>query len=236
MIQLPKAIDRNKFTYLLILLLLNILFLPALISFRLEVFPNSGLILTSAAFTLLMLFAIAIASTSRYIIILALAIILPDLYLIWSRLGLVENDWRFILRNLLDVAILSLVTVSILKYIFSTKKITFDYITAALCVYLVLGLLWVSLYSIADGIQPGSFLLPDDGLSNYIGNDIHGESLVRRIYFSFVTLLTLGYGDIVPIGSIARLLATLEALIGQIFLVVLVSRLVGIHVAQSLEK
>ena len=236
MIQLPETLERNKFTYLLIVLLLNILFLPALISFRLEEFPNIGVILTSAAFTLLMLFAIVVTSANRFIIILAIAIVLPNLILLWLRIGIEEEDWRFMLRNILDVAFLSLVTVLIIRYIFSTKRITFDYINAALCVYLILGLLWVSLYEIAENIEPGSFVLPNDGLADFSGDENHGDILVRKIYFSFVTLLTLGYGDVVPIHSIARLLAIMEALIGQIFLVVLVARLVGIHVAQSLEK
>ena len=236
MIQLPETLDRYKFTYLLIVLLLNILFLPALISFRLEEFPHIGLILSSAAFTLLMLFAIVVTSPNRFIIIFAVAIILPNLFLIWLKMGVEQGDWRFMLRNILDVAFLSLATVLIIKHIFSTNRITFDYINAALCVYLILGLLWVSLYDIAEIIEPGSFVLPNDGLADFDGDENRGDIVIRKIYFSFVTLLTLGYGDVSPIHSIARLLTIIEALIGQIFLVVLVARLVGIHVAQSLEK
>ena len=236
MIQLPETLDRNKFTYLLIILLLNILFLPALISFRLEEFPHIGLILSSAAFTLLMLFAIVFTSHNRFIIIIAIAIILPNLFLIWLKMEVEQGEWHILLRNILDVAFLGLVAVLIIKYIFSTNRITFDYINAALCVYLILGLLWVSLYDIAEIIEPGSFALPNDGLTNFDGHEIRGDVVIRKIYFSFVTLLTLGYGDVSPINSIARLLAIIEALIGQIFLVVLVARLVGIHVAQSLDK
>ena len=236
MIQLPETLDRNKFTYLLIILLLNILFLPALISFRLEEFPHIGLILSSAAFTLLMLFAIVFTSHNRFIIIIAIAIILPNLFLIWLKIGVEQVEWHILLRNILDVAFLGLVAVLIIKYIFSTNRITFDYINAALCVYLILGLLWVSLYDIAEIIEPGSFVLPNDGLTNFDGHENRGDVVIRKVYFSFVTLLTLGYGDVSPINSIARLLAIIEALIGQIFLVVLVARLVGIHVAQSLDK
>ncbi|HMF13670.1 MAG TPA: potassium channel family protein, partial [Gemmataceae bacterium] len=53
---------------------------------------------------------------------------------------------------------------------------------------------------------------------------------------SFVTLTTLGYGDIVPVSPIARTLASLEAITGQLFLAVLVARLVGLHIAESLEQ
>jgi hypothetical protein len=55
------------------------------------------------------------------------------------------------------------------------------------------------------------------------------------LYFSFATLTTLGYGDIVPVSAIARTLATLEAITGQLYLAVLVARLVGLHIAESLE-
>ncbi len=227
--------SRYPFTILLVVLLLNILLLPAFISLSSEHYPDMGLIVASALFTLLMFIVIAVTSANRLIIILVISLIIPDLFLTWARHGLEENDWRFILRNTLDVTILSIATISVLKYVFSIKKVTFDYINATLCVYLILGLLWVSLYSIAESIQPGSFLFPDDGLGAFV-DDSHGDSAVRRIYFSFVTLLTLGYGDVVPVHSIARLLAILEALIGQIFLVVLVARLVGVYVAQSFEK
>ena len=235
MIQLPESFERNKFTYLMVILLLNILFLPALISFRLEDLPHIGLLLNSAGFTLILLFAIFMTGNKR-IATLAILFIIPNLILTWARIGVVESDWRFVIRNIFDVIILSLVTYSIIKYIFSSKKITFDYISAALCVYLILGLLWVSLYDLAAVIEPVSFDLPEDSFGDFLGKEEYGGSVIRKLYFSFVTLLTLGYGDIVPIHSFARLLAILEALIGQIFMVVLVARLVGIHVAQSLEK
>jgi voltage-gated potassium channel Kch len=59
---------------------------------------------------------------------------------------------------------------------------------------------------------------------------------MRFLYFSYVTMTTLGYGDITPIAPIARSLAMLEALIGQIYLVVMIAWLVGMNVSQSLGK
>ena len=56
------------------------------------------------------------------------------------------------------------------------------------------------------------------------------------IYYSFVTLSTLGYGDIVPKVSAARMLAAVEAITGQLYLAVLVARLVGLHISQSTPK
>jgi voltage-gated potassium channel Kch len=55
-------------------------------------------------------------------------------------------------------------------------------------------------------------------------------------YYSYVTLTTLGYGDIIPISTSARSLALLEAMMGQLYLAVLVARLVGLHISQSMMK
>ncbi len=63
-----------------------------------------------------------------------------------------------------------------------------------------------------------------------------GDDSTAVIYYSFVTLTTLGYGDIVPISPAARVLATGEAVIGQIYLTVLVARFVGMHIAQEMAR
>ncbi len=60
-----------------------------------------------------------------------------------------------------------------------------------------------------------------------------GLQLEIPIYYSFVTMTTLGYGDIVPVNPAARMLSVLQALTGQLYLVVLVARLVGLHIAHS---
>ena len=107
-----------------------------------------------------------------------------------------------------------------------------DLIKAALCAYLVIGLMCAAQYAAIEAIWPGSFQLPDDGAS-FATPGFNVDEAVLRIYFSFVTLLTLGYGDVYPIGAVARIATVVEAFAGQIVLVVLVARLVGVHVAQS---
>ena len=62
------------------------------------------------------------------------------------------------------------------------------------------------------------------------------ESVVVAVYFSFVTITTLGYGDIIPISPIARMLSVMEALIGQLYLIVMVARLVALNCTQSKEN
>jgi len=233
---LIKLFREYQFTILLLSLLLNILLIPAISSLSSDQFPNIGRVALSASLTLLMFVAIFVTSTSRLTKGIALLLMLPALVLMWASYGVPHSNWQYILQQLLTAAFLSLVTISLIKYVFSCKKVTFDLINAALCAYLIIGFLWVSLYAVVESVQPGSFLLPEDGLGAFIGQDQHGDLFSRQLYFSFVTLLTLGYGDLVPVHSVARLLAITEAFIGQVFLVVLVARLVGVHVAQSFQK
>ena len=74
-----------------------------------------------------------------------------------------------------------------------------------------------------EGFQPGSF--------SGLGQQGHALSW-RFLYFSFVTLTTLGYGDITPVHPLARSMATIEALTGQLYIAVLVARLIGLHIIQ----
>jgi voltage-gated potassium channel len=90
-----------------------------------------------------------------------------------------------------------------------------------------MALAWSSIFAVVESLHPGSFSLPD----------IEGISPSRGfLYFSFVTITTLGYGDITPVTSLARSLSILEAVIGQLYLVVQVAWLVGVHVSQSMLK
>lgn len=99
-------------------------------------------------------------------------------------------------------------------------------IAGAVTIYLVLGLIWMRLYQLLESVSPGSFRFP-------AGEDLNAAALS---YFSFVTLATLGYGDITPISLVARDLAVLEAVMGQLYLVILISWLVSQGVEKSGKK
>lgn len=92
-------------------------------------------------------------------------------------------------------------------------------IIAGISSYLILGFLWANLYSIHEDLFPGGF------------QSLDGEILTREtcnfLYFSFVTLTTLGYGDVIPIASLARALAILEAACGTLFVAVFIASLVS---------
>lgn len=120
----------------------------------------------------------------------------------------------------------------ILTEVLQENDITLDRIYAAASVYLLLGLAWGFLYLVIEVLFPGSFHL--DQVSNNVQSMAY--EIPQLLYFSFVTLTTLGYGDIVPINLTAKSLACIEAIMGQLYLLVLISRLIGIYVAKMTQK
>lgn len=111
-----------------------------------------------------------------------------------------------------------------LRFILSEGAVSSERIFAALNVYLLVGIMCGLLFCILEEEWPGSF--------SYQGSSLHESrenTLAHTIYFSFVTLGTLGYGDIIPVGGPARALAVTEAICGQMYLVVVVARLVSLY-------
>jgi voltage-gated potassium channel Kch len=88
--------------------------------------------------------------------------------------------------------------------------------------------MWGEGYGLIELLRPGSLKLPSV-------DPVAGPRAMLQ-YFSFVTITTVGYGDIYPVSPLARATAATEALLGQLYLVVLVARLVGLHTAQEARE
>jgi hypothetical protein len=131
------------------------------------------------------------------------------------------------------IAFLGFISLTILTHVLSPRHVTLNTIFGALCVYILIGVMWAHIYSAVQLLQ---FNLDPFGLGLILeaGGDVKAvrtQALSALMYHSFVTLTTLGYGDIVPATQTARSLCILEAIVGQIFLVVLVAGLVGHYVS-----
>lgn len=130
---------------------------------------------------------------------------------------------------------LMVTVVAIVYRLFTVKRVTLDTISAAICAYLLMALAWGFVYALVEVRRPGSFsakLLTSaaPGASAVI------EMLHNFIYYSFVCLTTTGYGDIAPISDVARIMSVLESVTGQLYLTILIARLVSIEVAQSMME
>jgi hypothetical protein len=118
-------------------------------------------------------------------------------------------------------------TLVILTHVLCAKKVTSETLYGAVCVYLMFGMTWMLGYRLIDEFYPGSFYL---GAERSAGGIFEVADL---LYYSFVTLTTLGYGDILPLSSQARSLAMLEATCGALYLAILIARLVSLYTTQS---
>lgn len=111
----------------------------------------------------------------------------------------------------------------IFRFVLHTPRVDANALCAGLSGYLILGLLWVPAYSIVGQMNPQAFVL---GAGAEPGAVMDG---FRAFYFSFITLCTVGYGDVVPVSNVARMLAVTEAIAGLFYVAVLISRLVAIY-------
>lgn len=156
----------------------------------------------------------------------AVVLLVLTLILMWlAKLGWLKASMVF---PLLLAFYLGTLVYSFLRYILAARRVDANVICAALCTYLVLGLLWGALFQVLENIAPGSFA------GQLLDSASDPEDKAHYLnYFSFVTLSTLGFGDITPQTHGAAALCQAEAILGQFFTVVLVARLVGIQVAQE---
>ena len=122
----------------------------------------------------------------------------------------------------------SVLGITMLLCVLKDEKVTTNTISGALCFYLLLGVIWASLFTAMETLQPGSFLFEGESMSLRSDN-LYGDF----IYYSFVTMTTLGYGDIAPSSHPARALSSLEAVMGQLYIAVLIARLVGLHIVHA---
>lgn len=176
--------------------------------------------------TAVTIFAVASVSEKRGLLavfsLLAVAIIAGTWYAHWFPGYSVALSVHF-----LGVLFLALVVGAILTHVFRSTHITRETITGAICAYLLIGSMWAHVFSIVENVSPGSFADNSIEANAASGPEPMRDQADRFTYFSFVTLTTLGFGDMTPLSRPARNLTALEAIFGQLYLAVLIARLVG---------
>lgn len=115
----------------------------------------------------------------------------------------------------------------VLYNVLRQRTVTLDTLAGAACAYLFIGFMWAMLFMLLDRFEPGSIQFPEAWTQVPAGSEA-----ARYVYFSFVTLTTVGYGDIVAKTVDASGLVVAEAVIGQLYLTILIARLVGLHLSE----
>ncbi|MCK4509760.1 MAG: hypothetical protein KAU27_14525 [Desulfuromonadales bacterium] len=146
---------------------------------------------------------------------------------------LLGHDGLFFLGLACRAFFLLLVALTILADLFRSRKVEGDTLAGAVCVYLLIALVFSYGFLLIEVFMPGSFSFTQ------------GQSRVQLwvskeffpfFYFSLVTMTTVGYGDMSPVTTVARTFASMEAIIGQLYLTILVARLVGMYLVVQQDK
>jgi len=223
-------IDHNRMnspsirSYRFFLLSLILLFIsyPALM---MHGFPGR---VTELLLTILVLTAgsiLRVGKTRRSLVTLVSAALVV---LVWvGSLVMPGLHWLVPLRILFFVTFLAQIMITLIRDVFHAPNITStNRLYGAVCIYLLMGIFFGNLYIALDVLLPGSF----ECRTTLCGQEYDTNFIIGlHLYYSFATITTVGYGDIVPRNTFAAMLSNLEAIFGQVYMAVVVARLVGIH-------
>ena len=203
---------------LLLIILLILIFVVPASGFS----EHGGRLVIDALFSLLMLAGVSAISRQRTATIVVSVIAVAGLAIRWLGQFAPSQSMEIAvaLSGVVSVATLAYV---VLSQVLRAGPVNKHRITGAIAVYLLFGLAWGETYLAVELWSPGSF-------SMAASVAVIPESWM---YYSFVTLTTVGYGDITPVSSVARSLAILEALTGQLYPAILLARLVALEVGSS---
>jgi len=216
---LAAAYARASPSYHLIFLVALGLFIVA-VPF-VEALPGGELI-NSGLLTLVLISGVLVLRARRGTLVLAMVLVVPGLVARWInyfRPDLIPPAVHLVLGMLFLV----LVAVQFMRFILRSPRVTAQVLEAGISTYLVFGLLWTMAYILVGRLWPDAFAFSSEPSAGRLMN------ASNALYYSFVTLTTMGYGDILPVSRVARMLAITEATTGVLYMSVLIARLVGMY-------
>jgi hypothetical protein len=213
------ALKDHSYIYLLIGLVSYLLIIPILDDYT--GLPATALRLI--AFTLVLMVGLWTLQVSRLWFICAIVLAVTSLAANITALNLDGKTDTFA-ALLLFFAFLGVVLLVIVKHLFSANRLTINRLVGAICVYMLIGIQWSLLYNMLSVVSPEAFA---------VNNPINSADTHEWLYYSFVTLSTLGYGDITPLSATGRALAYMEAIVGQFYIAILVAGFVGAYIAEN---
>jgi voltage-gated potassium channel Kch len=181
--------------------------------------------------SLLLLAAVYSVSERRWHLILAIVLALPAVAVQMAP-SLLGDHGTLMLRMGMSAALLTYIAILISVFLLKQSRVSADMILGAINVYLLFAIAFMFLHAFVEISTPGSYLYQGESLSSVLKGHPEVDALAFLLYFSVVTMTTLGYGDITPAVPAARMLCSLEAVIGQLFVAVFIARLVSLHIGR----
>ena len=184
-----------------------------------EEFKGGDLVVTGL-FSLVLLAGVLAVADRKRILVFAIVLVIPAIAGRWI------NHFRpdlvsaavFLTAGLILIAF---VVANLLLFVLRAPSVNGEVLCASIAAYLMLGLMWAMAYWLVDQMTPGGAFAFNAGPQSMKG--------FTGFYFSFITLSTVGYGDITPVSRTARWLAAMEAMTGLLYVAVLIARLVALY-------
>ena len=185
---------------------------------------EGGELIVSGLFSLVLVAGVLAVADRKRVLVIALVLAIPAIAGRWI------NHFRpdlippavFLVAGLVLIAF---VVGNLLRFVLRAPSVNTEVLCASISAYLMLGLMWTMAYWLVDQLTPGGAFSFNTNTGTRSMNGFTG------FYFSFITLSTVGYGDITPVSRIARWLAAMEAMTGLLYVAVLIARLVSLYSA-----
>jgi hypothetical protein len=216
--QVLKRLKFRRFSTVQLLIALAVLLIAAPFVEELE----GGHLILSVLFSLVLLAAVVAVANRKRSLAIALVIAIPAIIMRW--INQLRPDLLHPAAFLVcALVLLAFVIGHLLYFILRAPVVNAEVLCASIAAYLMLGLMWTVAYWLVDQLTPGGAFSFNTNRGAQSMNGFTG------FYFSFITLSTVGYGDITPVSQAARWLAAMEAMTGLLYVAVLIARLVSLY-------
>ena len=214
----PRRLRFGRFSTVQLLIALALFFICAPFVEEIE----GGDLIVSGLFSLVLVAGVLAVADRKRVLVIAIVLAIPAIAGRWM------NHFRpdlvpphvFLTAGLILIAF---VVANLLRFVLRAPSVNADVLCASISAYLMLGLMWTLAYWLVDQLTPGGAFSFNTNAGTRSINGFTG------FYFSFITLSTVGYGDITPVSRIARWLAAMEAMTGLLYVAVLIARLVSLY-------
>ena len=159
-----------------------------------------------------------------------MVILIPVLFA-WLGPDLMPTSVDEVLRYLTPAICFGFTAYVVIRDVYRHESVTTDTILGAINVYLLISFAFMFLHASVLMVHPDAYLIAGQPILEYFRSTPDSRGFSTMLYFSFTTLTTLGYGDIVPAVAFARLVTSAESVIGQLFVAIIIGRLVGLEVS-----